>query len=276
MTVPIPDAIAGEPRGARLAGKVAVVTGGGSRGAGPGIGVGTGRATAILFARHGARVLVVDRDPDAAAPTVDAVRDAGGEAVAVRADLTDAGDAAAVADAARERWGRIDVLVNNIGAEGPGTVLDTDDADWDRVLALNVRTVVHTSRAVIPVMAGRGGGAIVNLSSISAIRPRGLTPYTTAKGAVLSLTRAMAIDHAAQGVRVNAVLPGPLYTPMVAAAGMPDELRERRRASSPLGVEGTGWDVGWAALYLASDEARYLTGVTLPVDGGVSIRSPDR
>jgi NAD(P)-dependent dehydrogenase (short-subunit alcohol dehydrogenase family) len=144
------------------------------------------------------------------------------------------------------------------------------------VVAVNVRTVVNASRAVIPVMADGGGGAIVNLSSISAIRPRGLTPYTTAKGAVLALTRAMAIDHAGQGIRVNAIAPGPLYTPMVAAAGMPAEVRERRRAASPLGVEGTGWDVGYAALYLVSDEARYITGCTLTVDGGVSIRSPDR
>jgi NAD(P)-dependent dehydrogenase (short-subunit alcohol dehydrogenase family) len=270
--VEVPAAIAAEPRGPRLDGKVAIVTGGGSRGPG----IGTGRAAAILFALHGAKVLVVDRDPDAAGATVAAIRAHGGTAEPFAADLTSAADCAALVEAAAGRWGRVDVLDNNVGIEGAGTVLQTTDEDWDRVIAVNVRTVVNASRAVVPVMADGGGGAIVNLSSISATRPRGLTPYSTAKGAVLALTRAMAVDHAAQGIRVNAIAPGPIYTPMVAAGGMSDELRERRRAASPLGVEGTGWDVGYAALFLASDEARYITGCTLPVDGGVSIRSPDR
>jgi NAD(P)-dependent dehydrogenase (short-subunit alcohol dehydrogenase family) len=125
-------------------------------------------------------------------------------------------------------------------------------------------------------MADGGGGSIVNISSISAIRPRGLTPYTTSKGAVISLTMAMAVDHAAQGIRVNCVAPGPVFTPMVAQAGMSDELRERRAKASLLGIEGTGWDIGNAVLFLASDEARYITGQTLFVDGGVSIVGPDR
>jgi NAD(P)-dependent dehydrogenase (short-subunit alcohol dehydrogenase family) len=181
-----------------------------------------------------------------------------------------------MAAAAVGRWGRIDILDNNVGIEGPGTILDATSEDWDRVMAVNVRTIVQASRAVVPVMATGGGGSIVNLSSISALRPRGLTPYTAAKGAVIALTRAMAIDHAAAGIRVNCIAPGPIYTPMVYAAGMADELRDRRRAASPLGIEGTGWDVGYAALFLVSDEARYITGTVLPVDGGVSIRSPDR
>jgi len=267
MTGPV-----GGPPAQRLDGKVAVVTGGGSRTAG----IGTGRAAAILFARHGARVLVVDRDEAAANATVDMIAAEGGEAVAVAADLTVEEDCTAMAAAAVGRWGRIDVLDNNVGIEGPGTILDATSEDWDRVMAVNVRTIVQASRAVVPVMATGGGGSIVNLSSISALRPRGLTPYTAAKGAVIALTRAMAIDHAAAGIRVNCIAPGPIYTPMVYAAGMADELRERRRAASPLGVEGTGWDVGYAALFLVSDEARYITGTVLPVDGGVSIRSPDR
>jgi NAD(P)-dependent dehydrogenase (short-subunit alcohol dehydrogenase family) len=264
--------VGGPPAQRRLDGKVAVVTGGGSRAAG----IGTGRAAAILFARHGARVLVVDRDEDAANATVDMIAAEGGEALAVAADLTVEDDCTAMAAAAVGRWGRIDVLDNNVGIEGPGTILDATSEDWDRVMAVNVRTIVQASRAVVPVMATGGGGSIVNLSSISALRPRGLTPYTAAKGAVIALTRAMAIDHAAAGIRVNCIAPGPIYTPMVYAAGMADELRERRRAASPLGVEGTGWDVGYAALFLVSDEARYITGTVLPVDGGVSIRSPDR
>jgi NAD(P)-dependent dehydrogenase (short-subunit alcohol dehydrogenase family) len=265
------------PQARRLAGKVAIVTGGGSRAAG----IGTGRAAAVLFARHGARVLVVDRDEKAAKETVDMIGSdligsEGGEAVAHVADLTSERDCEAMAGAAVERWGRIDVLDNNLGIEGPGTILDVDGATWDTIMRVNVSTIVNASRAVVPVMADGGGGAIVNLSSISAFRPRGLTPYTAAKGAVIALTRAMAVDHAAQGIRVNCIAPGPIYTPMVSADGMSDELRERRRAASPLAIEGTGWDVGHAAVFLVSDEARYITGAVLPVDGGVSIRSPDR
>ncbi|HEY4419895.1 MAG TPA: SDR family oxidoreductase, partial [Pseudonocardia sp.] len=169
--------VGGPPAQRRLDGKVAVVTGGGSRAAG----IGTGRAAAILFARHGARVLVVDRDEDAANATVDMIAAEGGEAVAIAADLTVDDDCTAMAAAAVGRWGRIDILDNNVGIEGPGTILDATSEDWDRVMAVNVRTIVQASRAVVPVMATGGGGSIVNLSSISALRPRGLTPYTAAK-----------------------------------------------------------------------------------------------
>jgi NAD(P)-dependent dehydrogenase (short-subunit alcohol dehydrogenase family) len=133
-----------------------------------------------------------------------------------------------------------------------------------------------TGKHAVPAMTKGGGGAIVNISSISALRPRGLTPYSVSKGAVIALTRAMAIDHAPQGIRVNCIAPGPVYTPMVYSDGMTPELRERRRRASPLGVEGTGWDIGYAALFLVSDEARYVTGVVLPVDGGVTITSAGR
>jgi NAD(P)-dependent dehydrogenase (short-subunit alcohol dehydrogenase family) len=132
------------------------------------------------------------------------------------------------------------------------------------------------ARAVIPVMASVGGGAITNVSSISSIRPRGLTPYTTSKGAVNALTQAMAVDHAAEGIRVNAILPGPVYTPMVAAAGMTPAQREARAKASPLGTEGTAWDIAWAAVFLASPEARWITGQLLCVDGGVTLMSPQR
>jgi NAD(P)-dependent dehydrogenase (short-subunit alcohol dehydrogenase family) len=261
-----------QPPAQRLSGKIAIVTGGGSRAAG----IGTGRAAAILFARHGARVLVVDRDLSAAEDTVAMIAEEGGESVAFQADVTSADSCAEMVREAVGRWGGLDILDNNLGTEGPGTILSVDDAGWDRVIEVNVKSIVLASRAAIPAMVDSGGGVIVNLASISAFRPRGLTPYTTAKGAVIALTRAMAVDHAAQGIRVNAIAPGPIYTPMVYADGMDEELRERRRTASPLGVEGTGWDIGHAAVYLASDEARYVTGVVLTVDGGVSIRSPDR
>jgi NAD(P)-dependent dehydrogenase (short-subunit alcohol dehydrogenase family) len=254
-----------------LAGKVALVAGGGSRGAG----VGTGRAAAVVFARAGARVLVVDRDVDAAQETVSLIEHDGGEAVPFRTDLTSPDGCAEMVAHAVDRWGRLDVLDNNVGIEGSGSVVDVDLARWDTVMDVNVKSIVLASRAAVPVMARAGGGAIVNTSSIAALRPHGMTPYSTSKGAVIALTRAMAHDHAGQGIRVNCIAPGPLYTPMV-AAGMTAELRERRRNASLLRIEGTGWDVGYAALFLVSDEARYVTGVVLPVDGGVCVSSPDR
>ena len=258
--------------GARLAGKVAIVTGGGSRGEG----IGNGRATAILFAREGARVLVVDQNRDAAEATLAMIKSEGGEAAAFTADVTRAGDCRGMVEEAVRRWGRLDILDNNVGIEGRGTLLETDEGQWETVMRVNVLGMMMASKHAIPAMIKAGGGAIVNISSISALRPRGLTPYTVSKGAVIALTRGMAIDHAAQGIRVNCIAPGPVYTPMVSSAGMSDEVRDRRRRASPLGIEGTGWDIGQAALFLCSDEARYITGVVLPVDGGVTIASPAR
>ncbi len=260
-----------QPPAFSLHGKVAIVAGGGSRSAG----IGTGRASSVLFARHGARVLVVDRDVEAAEDTVATITEEGGEAAAFEAELTAWQACADMVEDAVARWGRLDILHNNVGIAAPGSVLDVDESRWDAVMDVNVKTVVSASRAAIPAMARDGGGAIVNTSSIAAFRPHGMTPYTTSKGAVISLTRAMALDHAGQGIRVNCIAPGPIYTPMV-AGDMSDELRERRRNASPLRIEGTGWDVGYAALFLVSDEARYITGVVLPVDGGVSVSSPDR
>jgi len=134
---------------------------------------------------------------------------------------------------------------------------------------VNVTSMMLAAKHAIPAMTATGGGAIVNISSIAALRPRGLTPYATSKGAVEALTRGLAADHARDGIRVNCIEPGPVYTPMVYAAGMPDATRERRRKAAPLGIEGNGWDIGYASLFLVSDEARYITGIVLPVDGGV-------
>lgn len=256
---------------ARLAGKVAIVTGAGSRAEG----FGTGRAAAVLFARHGARVLVVDRDQAAAAQTVALIEGEGGCAETHVADITSAAGCREMVAHAAGAWGRLDILDNNIGIEGAGTILEADWQQWDVVMTVNVKTIALASAAAVPHLS-RTGGAIINMSSISAFRPRGLTPYSTAKGAVIALTRAMAVDHASAGIRVNCIAPGPIYTPMVYARGMSPELRERRRKASLLGIEGTAWDVANAAVFLASDEARYITGVVLPVDGGVSLRSPER
>jgi NAD(P)-dependent dehydrogenase (short-subunit alcohol dehydrogenase family) len=258
--------------GTRLAGKVAIVTGAGSRAEG----IGNGRATAVLFAREGARVLLVDQSRAAAEATLEMIVREGGEAAVCEADVTRADDCRNLVEEAVRRWGRLDVLDNNVGIGGRATVVEVEEAAWDHLMRVNVTSMMLTSKHAIPAMARGGGGAIVNISSISALRPRGLTPYSVSKGAVIALTRAMAVDHAAEGIRVNCIAPGPVYTPMVYAGGMSQELRERRRRASPLGIEGTGWDIGHAALFLASDEARYITGVVLPVDGGVTLTSASR
>jgi len=258
--------------GPRLAGKVAIVTGAGSRAEG----IGNGRAAAILFAREGAKVLLVDQHREAAAATQAMIAAEGGEAAVFVADVTRGEDCRALVDDAVRRWARLDILDNNVGIGGRGSVVEMDEAQWEQMMKVNVTSMMLTSKHAIPAMVRTGGGAIVNISSISALRPRGLTAYSTSKGAVIALTRAMAMDHAAEGVRVNCIAPGPVYTPMVYAGGMSDDLRERRRQASPLRIEGTGWDIAYAALFLASDEARYITGVVLPVDGGVTIASPAR
>jgi NAD(P)-dependent dehydrogenase (short-subunit alcohol dehydrogenase family) len=258
--------------GLRLAGKVAIVTGAGSRAEG----IGNGRAAAILFAREGARVLCADLHKEAAEATHAMIAAEGGESAVCAADVTRGDDCRAMVEDALRRWGRLDILDNNVGIGSRGTVVEETEAQWARVMEVNVTSMMLASKHAIPAMARTGGGAIVNISSISALRPRGQTAYSASKGAVIALTRAMAMDHAAQGIRVNCIAPGPVYTPMVYAGGMTDELRDRRRRASPLGIEGTAWDIGYAALFLVSDEARYITGVVLPVDGGVTIASPAR
>ena len=256
----------------RLENKVAIVTGGGSVASG----IGNGRATAILFAREGAKVMIVDIQQAAAEETLEAIKKEGGEAEIFVADVSKAKDCQAIVKRVLDRWGKLDILDNNVGISGPGSVVEVSEEDWDRVMEVNVKSMMLMGKYAIPPMAAAGGGAIINISSISAIRPRGLTPYTASKGAVIALTRAMAIDHAKDHIRVNCVAPGPVYTPMVYTKGMTEEQREMRRKASPLGIEGSGWDIGYAALFLASDEARFITGVVLLVDGGVSLASPPR
>jgi NAD(P)-dependent dehydrogenase (short-subunit alcohol dehydrogenase family) len=256
----------------RLAGKVAIVTGAGSRAEG----IGNGRATAILFAREGARLLLTDHDSTALNRTLELIREEGLDAEVFVGDATSDSDSKMMVEIALDRFGRIDILDNNVGIEGAGTVVEVSEQDWDKVMAVNVKSMFLASKHVIPHMERQGAGSIINISSISSVRPRGLTPYTASKGAVNALTQAMAIDHGSKGIRVNAIMPGPVFTPNVFANGMTDERRERRRLASPLELEGTGWDVAQAAVFLASDEARWITGVILPVDGGVSLASPPR
>ena len=255
-----------------LEGKVAIVTGAGALDDG----IGNGRAAAILLARAGARVLVVDRDEAAAERTVAMIEAENGLAMAASGDVTVEGDCRDVVAHALDTWGRLDVLDNNVGIGSRGSVVDEDPVRWAKVMEVNVSSMFLMSRHAVPAMADGEGGAIVNVSSIAAVRPSKITAYSTSKGAVIALTKAMAVDHAAQGIRVNCVAPGPVYTPMVYGAGMSDELRNARREATLLKTEGTGWDIGNAVAFLASDRARWITGQTLVVDGGVTLRSAPR
>ena len=271
MSPDITDAAAFDDPG--LAGKVAIVCGGGARGDG----IGNGRAAAILLARSGARVVVVDLDQDLAQATVDMITADGGTAIAHGADITSEAGCKTIPEIAMDTYGRVDLLDNNVGISSRGSVVEEDPDTWRRVMQVNVEAMFLTSKHVIPAMIQSGdGGAIVNVSSISALRPRRLTVYTTSKAAVIGLTRAMAIDHGPEGIRVNCVAPGPVYTPMVIKDGMPAHLRKQRAEASILGIEGTGWDIGNAVRFLLSNHARYITGHTLVVDGGLTIRAPER
>ena len=256
----------------RLAGKVAIVTGAGSRAAG----VGTGKAAAILFAREGASVLLVDAIGERAEWTLVDIEREGGVASTLQADVTSEADCKRIADTAARLFGRVDILFNNVGVGSPGTVLDVEEDAFDRVMATNVRSMVMTSKHAIPHMAAAGGGAIVNISSIAGIRAGSSgasIPYAVSKGGVIALTTQMSVHHGRDNIRVNCIAPGPLYTPMVAGR-LSEQARDLRRRSTPLGTEGSAWDIGWAAVFLASDEARWITGVTLPVDGGVLATTP--
>lgn len=217
--------------------KVAIVMGGGASGDG----IGIGRAASILLARQGATVVVADRSSESAHRTVQMIASEGGHGQAVSADATSEADCSAVVDAALSFGGRLDLLVNNVGVPSTGSVAKSSVVEWRRVMQTNVDSIFLLSRAAIPAMCRTAnGGAIVNVSSISALRPRGMTAYSASKGAVISLTRAMAVDHGVDGVRVNCVLPGAVHTPLAYGAGMSESAREARRKASVLGIEGTG------------------------------------
>ena len=253
----------------RLEGKVAIVTGAGS--SGPGIG--NGKATSVLFAREGAKVLLVDAVLERAEESLMMIREEGGEASAFQADVTKIEECQAMVEAAIERYGRVDILDNNVGMSMRGTVVDVSEGDWDRIIAVNLKSAILASGAAIPHMKEVGGGAIINVSSIAGLRAHSQTPYTTTKAAVQGLTFSMAADHGKDNIRVNCIAPGLLHTPMTAPR-MTDEQREQRKSAAPLGTEGTAWDVAHAAVFLASDEARWITGIVLPVEAGLTMTTP--
>lgn len=257
-------------RPGRVAGKIAIVTGGGSRGPG----IGTGRASAILLAREGAKVALVDREPAAAADTLRMIEEEGGQAIVVVADVTDRASCAAAVEQTVSAWGGVDILVNNVGMSGPrGTATELDPEAWDGLLRLNLTSMALMAGQVTPVMASHRGGSIVNMASTAGLMGGSpLLAYSVSKAGVIGLTRSLAFQHGRDGIRVNAVAPGYIQTPMAMAGvgGGDPGLWERRRQQTLLRTLGTGWDVGYAVLYLASDEARWVTGVVLPVDAGLS------
>lgn len=264
--------------GTRLQDKVALVVGGGQT---PGVTVGNGRAAAVVFAREGAKVAVADRSIQAANDTVEAIRAEGGEAFAIEADVTDESAVKAMIDSVVDRWDRVDVLHNNVGVSlaGGDALLEEIDLDaFDRVTAINLRSMVATCKHVIPVMRAQGGGSVVNISSLAVMIDYPYIAYKTSKAGVVSLTENLAIRHAADGIRANVILPGLMETPMAIEnrVGMDGAAREAviegRNAKVPLRRKmGTGWDVAYAALYLASDEAAFVTGAVLTVDGGQAL-----
>ena len=263
----------GPENDAGLAGKVALISGGGAADDG----IGNGRAAAILLARAGTKVMVADRELRLAQRTVEMIVAEGGTAVARGCDVTREADCKALVEACIDGFGRLDLLDNNVGIGSRGSVVEEKPEEYRRVMQINVESMFLLSKYAIPAMIKTAqGGAIVNISSISALRPRGLTTYTTSKAAVIGLTRAMAVDHGADNIRVNCICPGPMYTPMVYARGMSEAARAQRAKASVLKLEGTGWDVGHAVKFLLSHFARYITGQVLVVDGGVTLQAPER
>jgi NAD(P)-dependent dehydrogenase (short-subunit alcohol dehydrogenase family) len=261
----------------RLDGKVAVIVGAGS--VGPGWG--NGRATAVVFAREGAKVFAVDRSADALHETVEKAHECGGEIMIRLCDATDSKAVAGMVEAAVKAWGRIDILVNVVGGSAPGGPVELSEEAWRGQLDDNLGTVFLACKHVLPVMIARRSGAIVNISSTSGIRFSGAAQigYAASKAGVIQFSRAVAVQYAPHGIRVNTVIPGQLHTPMVEArlagqraGGDVQSLLKQRVARIPLGFAGDGRDTAHAALFLASDEARFVTGAEIVVDGGMSVR----
>jgi NAD(P)-dependent dehydrogenase (short-subunit alcohol dehydrogenase family) len=232
-----------------------------------------GKAMAILMAREGARVLLVNRSAERGEALAAEIAAEGGEASAFAADVTQSDQVAAMGEVVQERYGRLDILCNNVGiGAAPGRVEDVDDEAWNQLLHVNMTSAMLCSRVAVPLMRDSGGGgSIINVSSIAGalglMSNEGAAAYAATKSGVHGLTLSIAADYATEGIRCNCIIIGSVATPMVARLG--EEARERRRKMVPMQTEGTGWDVGWAAVYLASNESRWVTGVFLPVDGGL-------
>lgn len=263
-------------RGRRVEGKVALVFGAGS--VGPGWG--NGKACAVLYAREGAKVFAVDLDAGAASETCALIEAEGGACIAHRADVSQPDDIERAVATCIAKLGRVDILHNNVGIVEVGGPVEIASANWDRLFAINVKSMFLAAKHALPAMVRQGRGAIVNISSLAAIRYPGFpqTSYAASKGAVIALTQNIALQYAAEGIRANCILPGLMNTPtivkplMAAYGGNLEDMIRRRDAQSPTGRMGDAWDIAHAALFLASDEAKYVNGVALPVDGGLSLR----
>jgi NAD(P)-dependent dehydrogenase (short-subunit alcohol dehydrogenase family) len=255
----------------RLGDKVAIVAGAGSIAEG----WSNGKATAVLFAREGAKVFAVDRDIDAASATRDIIRSEGGECTAHRSDVSVASEVDAMVAACLGAYGRIDVLFNNVGMQVVGGPLDVKEEDWDKLMTVNVKSMYLTCRAVIPHMLRQGGGSIINNSSTAGIRfTYANVAYSASKGAVKQLSQNIGVQYAAKGIRCNCVMPGYIATPRITdrlkrsnPADYERRIDERRKAV-PSGEFGSAWDVAYGVLYLASDESRFVNATELIIDGG--------
>jgi len=261
----------------RLNNKVAIVTGAGC--VGPGWG--NGRAVAVLFAQAGAKIFAVDKSMEAMEETVRRVREAGGTITAHTCDVTDSAAVEAMVAACQAEYGRVDILVNNVGGSAAGGPVALSEDKWDAQVAFNLKSVFLTCKHVLPVMEAQGCGAIVNTASTSGIRWTGSAQvaYAACKAGVIQLGKVVAVEYAKKGIRVNTVVPGQLHTPMVEvrlagqrSGGDVDKLLESRLARIPLGFMGDGRDTANAALFLASDEAQFITGTEIIVDGGMTAR----
>ena len=256
----------------RLENKIALVFGAGSVGEG----WGNGKASAVLYAREGAKVACVDVNAEAAERTRQIIEGEGGTALALQADVVKLDRVREVVDTVKTTWGRIDVLHNNVGTNIEGGVVDTTEEQWDRVMDVNLKSMFFTCKCVLPIMEDQGRGAIVNISSLASIRWMHFNyiSYYASKAAVNHFTRAIALQYADKGIRANTVLPGLMDTPHIYQA-MKDhysdftEMQKKRAAVAPMKRMGDGWDIANAALFLASDEAKYITGIDLCVDGGL-------
>jgi len=257
----------------RLAGRIAMVIGAGSSGPG----WGNGKATSVLFAREGAKVFGVDRNPSALEETAAIIRGEGGDFTAHTANVVEADEVGAMVQACIDTHGRIDVLHNNVGIAKVGGPVEQSEAEWDLVMDVNVKSMFLTCKHVLPQMVDQGGGSIVNIASIAGIRFLGIpyVSYAASKAAVIQFTKAIALEYADRKIRANSILPGLMDTPMIYdpladAYGGQRKMIDSRNRMVPMGHMGTAWDVAHAALFLASDEAKYITATELVVDGGLT------
>ncbi len=257
----------------RLKNKVAIITGAGSRGEITGI----GQAAAILMAKEGAKILLNDIDMPRASETLNQIQKEGGEASIFIGDASKENDCKAMIKECQNSYGTIDILFNNVGSIGRGMVTEVEEEAWQKAIDINLKSAVLMSKHTVPVMSKNGGGSIINLSSIDAMRAGGSlnVPYSVAKAGVSHLTKLMSVHHGRQNIRVNCLAPGHVYGAFPNSSElMTEERRELRRKAGPLGTEGTAWDVAWAVIFLASDESKWISGTLIPIDAGLHAASP--